>query len=412
MEVPPVSHPAWGNAVSGKTKYQFEFLATKFLLGYLTTQVKRDPSPRMIQKCAEELHNIFARNADLPAVQHDLRHMFKENTLSGCMNEVAEVKEKIGRGRKLLLAGDEEVLKRLPAGGWIGGTIPYFMTEQGGLSTREQIYVAELPDFITDVSVKVYDKTSIQNIYTDIPGNGFSVIIIPASSATHLEFALNAPKYKDFATRPLMGWISGVHLKDLGKVTPKVIVGSSRTLYEDGAVVIHLGLPDTHVAEVGIVNIFEQGDGDTLIFPQNSFTVREVEVNGVPTNFAKYILEKRLDTRLPLVADYYGTMVNVSFQSVDSDKQEVHLYAPVFAGVTYKHARPIEDYVRQFISQAPTQLSKQTVFSCNCILNYEYSELEGKKVGDITGPTTFGEVAYQLLNQTMVYLTLTNLTAS
>jgi hypothetical protein len=35
--------------------------------------------------------------------------------------------------------------------------------------------------------------------------------------------------------------------------------------------------------------------------------------------------------------------------------------------------------------------------------------LEGKKVGAITGPTTFGEVAYQLLNQTMVYLKITDL---
>ena len=44
------------------------------------------------------------------------------------------------------------------------------------------------------------------------------------------------------------------------------------------------------------------------------------------------------------------------------------------------------------------------VFSCNCILNYLYSELEGKKTGSFVGPITFGEVAYQLLNQTLVYL--------
>jgi hypothetical protein len=43
-------------------------------------------------------------------------------------------------------------------------------------------------------------------------------------------------------------------------------------------------------------------------------------------------------------------------------------------------------------------------FSCNCILNYLYGELEGKRTGALKGPMTFGEVAYQLLNQTMVYL--------
>lgn len=32
--------------------------------------------------------------------------------------------------------------------------------------------------------------------------------------------------------------------------------------------------------------------------------------------------------------------------------------------------------------------------------------LEGKKTGDVTGPVTFGEIAYQLLNQTLVYLNI------
>ena len=45
------------------------------------------------------------------------------------------------------------------------------------------------------------------------------------------------------------------------------------------------------------------------------------------------------------------------------------------------------------------------VFTCNCILNYLYANLEGKKTGSIVGPITFGEIAYMLLNQTMVYLT-------
>ena len=127
---------------------------------------------------------------------------------------------------------------------------------------------------------------------------------------------------------------------------------------------------------------------------------------------SQYIAVKRLDTRLPLVADYYGAMVNVSFQSVDEAKQEVQFYTPVFAGLSYKHAKPIENYVQQFTSRMPTSLSKQIVFSCNCILNYLYSELEGKQTGGITGPITFGEVAYQLLNQTMVYLTINDLTVS
>ncbi|MCR8916093.1 hypothetical protein FDP08_10165 [Marinobacter panjinensis] len=46
------------------------------------------------------------------------------------------------------------------------------------------------------------------------------------------------------------------------------------------------------------------------------------------------------------------------------------------------------------------------VFGCNCILNYLHSALEGRKTAQLTGPITFGEVAYQLLNQTAVFLTV------
>ena len=46
----------------------------------------------------------------------------------------------------------------------------------------------------------------------------------------------------------------------------------------------------------------------------------------------------------------------------------------------------------------------EPVFACNCILNYLYGKLEGKKTGHLTGPFTFGEIAHQLLNQTLVRL--------
>ena len=47
--------------------------------------------------------------------------------------------------------------------------------------------------------------------------------------------------------------------------------------------------------------------------------------------------------------------------------------------------------------------------SCNCILNFLYGELKSKRTGSFTGPVTFGEIAYILLNQTMVRLQLHHL---
>ncbi|MFZ5910147.1 MAG: DUF6976 family protein [Chloroflexota bacterium] len=407
MDVPPVSHPAWKEIVSGEKRRQFEFLATNLLLGYLTLQVKRNSSPEIVQKCAQELHDIFVRNADLGSVQRDLIKIFGRTPLSGYLYDVIEVKSKITHGDKLLLAGDENLLKMLPPGNWIGGSIPYFMTEEGGLTTRHKIYVTELPHSVSDISIKVYDVATLVNVYTDAAQNGFSAIIMPGSSNTHFEFALHAPQYKDFGHSPLIGWIAGVHLDDLGKITPKVFYGPSQTMLENAAVVLHATLQPGYVAEINYVNIFEQGEGDTITFLQDGFSASEVYINGVKTNFADYVAQQNLDMRLPLVADYFGARVNVSFQNVDTSKREVRFYAPVFAGVSYKHAKPLRDYVQQFTSMLPLHLSEHPAFSCNCILNYLYSKLEGKRTGKITGPATFGEVVYQLLNQTMAYLTVT-----
>jgi hypothetical protein len=169
---------------------------------------------------------------------------------------ISEVKSKIEQGQGLLLAGDEASLQQLPAGKWIGGTIPYFMGESGGLSTREKIYVTELPDYVESFEVKVYNLGNMSRVYMDIPENGFGFIILPASTEIHQAFALNAPTYPEFATKPLVGWISGVHLSELGKATPKVIDGEHLQIMQDQSVVMHVKLNRRKFADIGILNIF------------------------------------------------------------------------------------------------------------------------------------------------------------
>ncbi len=318
---------------------------------------------------------------------------------------IDEVKKLISSGKTLVLAGDEEIIKTLPKGNWIAGTIPYFMASDGGLSTKEKIFVNLIPDYVKKMNIKTYTVDTISNIYKDAPLNGFSIIILPASSEIHLSFALDAPMYEDFATRPLIGWISGMHLDDLGKITAKVFEGKEKNPLENQAVVLHASLPENRFASIGIVNIFNQGSGDTIEFIDDGFIHSEALINGQKENFAMYIMKNDLDIRLPLVADYLGVMVNVSFQKVDEEKKEVHFYAPVFKGQKYRQAEKVKNYVDEFVKHMP-QEKENIVFSCNCILNYLYSELEGKKTGGIVGPITFGEVAYQLLNQTLAYLTI------
>ncbi len=85
---------------------------------------------------------------------------------------------------------------------------------------------------------------------------------------------------------------------------------------------------------------------------------------------------------------------------------KVYFFAPVDAYTVYKIAKPIEDYVYEFFKQITVGISIKVVFSCNCILNYLYAELEGRPTVSFAGPITFGEIAYKLLNQTMVYLSV------
>lgn len=316
------------------------------------------------------------------------------------LRDVDWVKEQIIQGRKMFLAAEEELLGQLPQGDWIAGTIPYFMNNDGGVTSKKLIYVQDVPEEVESITIQVYDKNSIQNVVSDAPENGFTMLIIPAFSSIHSEYAENAIEYDDMFMKPVLGWISGIHLDDIGNKSPKTISGSTLELSNDKAVAMHCTLPDEKSANIGIINVFEQGDGDVLTFKETSFEVIECFVNGNPTNFAEYVKSNNLDTKLPLVADYSGTMVNVSIQSVKDD--EVDLYAPVFSDVEYKFAKPVSNYVDVFTGSIPTDTNP--AFTCNCILNYLYSELEGKITNGYYGPITFGEIAYQLLNQTLVYL--------
>jgi hypothetical protein len=325
--------------------------------------------------------------------------------MPGRLYTVPEAAAAIAEGRPLLIAGDETLLAQLPEGRWIGGTIPYFMTTDGGLVTQDQVYIDTLPAQVDEVKIASYTADELQHMPADGFEDGFSVIIVPAGSPVHSHYAAEASGFPGLFDRPVVGWVSGVHLDDLASATAKVFAGSGSQVSAEDAVVMHAALPDGVLASAEIVNLFRQGDGPVLTFDATGFTQDKVLVDGVPRVFAEYLHEIGHDTRLPLVADYFGAMINVSFQSVPDDGGPVALYAPAFSGIEYKLAAPVGDYVGEFESHLPAGGVAPT-FSCNCILNFLYSELEGKRTGDVVGPITFGEIAYQLLNQTLVYLTI------
>lgn len=318
---------------------------------------------------------------------------------------IAEASALITTGAALTLAGPESALDALPAGNWIAGTIPYFMDASGGsVSTEGKVFVTSLPAD-AQVSFAFYSADEVEKVVANGPENGFSVAIVPAGSQAHQRFAKNATDDAEAFLKPTVGWVAGIHLSDLGKATPKVYDGRTGAKHGDGLVVAHVALPESQLASVEIVNIFEPGDGDTLRFDETSFQVGECLVNGERRNLAAYLKEKNLDNgQLPLVGDFGGAHINVSIQTVHADKGLVDLYAPVFTGVDYRFARPVADYGASFRERLAGYKTDGVSFSCNCILNFLFGGLEGQKIGELYGPITFGEIGYQLLNQTLVVL--------
>jgi hypothetical protein len=318
---------------------------------------------------------------------------------------ISQASALISAGKFLNIAGDEEALKQLPKGNWIGGTIPYFMSADGGKIARDQVFVNEIVDMAGPPVIRQYDADSLPQLCRNAPDHGYTILVVPAFGPCHSSFAENAPNYEDMYIKPVVGWVAGVHLDDLGKITPKVANGLTGELSDQHAIAMDIALPPEQFAQIDIVNLFRPGNGDNITFDSTSFAAGACTIDGKPANLAEYLTTHNIDTRLPLVADYCGAMINVSIKAVDAQAGRVEFYAPVFQGLTYRIAAPVTDYVHEFQAALP-KIESGITFSCNCILNFLYSDLEGKRTANVTGPITFGEIGYQLLNQTLVYLTI------
>jgi len=115
-------------------------------------------------------------------------------------------------------------------------------------------------------------------------------------------------------------------------------------------------------------------------------------------NLASYLKENKKDLRFPLICSDFGAKVNVSFAQIKDDS--LIMISPVFKGATYNFAKPVSDYRSLF-----KEVKDKPALSCNCVLNYQHMSLENSAIDNhIDGPTTFGEIAYRLLNQTIVNL--------
>jgi hypothetical protein len=309
----------------------------------------------------------------------------------------------ITAGHTLSIAGPEALLAQLPRGTWIGGTTVYALTEEGGARIDDRLFVTSFPE-ATAATIRHLQTADLSTLAEGYAPGGASLVLIPAFSSAHSAFAMDGMGYPGLFDQPLMGWVTGVPVEEIGTTAPAAFDGTTGLRHADGALLMHLSLPAGSTTSLDIVNIFTQSNdpATTFCFPATGFTATDVAVGTQTVNLARYITEKGLDTRLPLVANYAGALINVSIRAVDVEKGEVSFFAPVVEGAVYHLANPLPDYAAAFAAHIGN--GGAAAHSCNCILNYLYGDMAGQKTGNFIGPVTFGEIAYILLNQTLVKL--------
>jgi len=333
---------------------------------------------------------------------------------------VQEVIAMIEKGDSLLLAGDSALLKTLPKGKWIAGVTSRFIEAGKDLvTTREKIFVHNVTDIAASVKLKEYDASAISGIYDDAFDNGFSVLILPYSKVM-FEYAFNCMNYTNFASRALCGWISVVPVYSEYERNDVSLVFSGETglSYTESAVVMHIALPPDKYAEVHAFNPLVPEVGDVIHFEGNAQRVENVLVNGVRQNFRQYMIDRQLDRSSGnynvLAGDYTGIIKNMNTnlafitckilpETEHDEGKYVTLGNPVYKNIPYRFAKidPANSY-----SNMDRFEKDKIVFSLSCITNYVFPDIFLKYLTQANGPFAYGEIAYFVLNQSTVYVTI------
>ncbi len=123
----------------------------------------------------------------------------------------------INEGKILHIAADDTLLAKLPKGKWIGGTTPYFISDDGGVFSKEKLFVDEI-DYAEDVRIATYGKYNIFQVVEECYDNGLTMLIMPFGSAVAAKYAKEAPEVEELLMHPTLGWISGAYLENCGDI--------------------------------------------------------------------------------------------------------------------------------------------------------------------------------------------------
>ncbi len=315
----------------------------------------------------------------------------------------------IEENKVLVISADDTLLQQLPKGNWVAATIPYFYFEgEKGKKDTTKLIVSDFTEIISNFKIITYKEYELYNFVSNSFENGFNFIVMPALTPIHLSFALEAPIYTDLYKNPLTGLIAGDDLDEFDEnQVSKVYNGLLGESYNENAVMLHAELPSNKKARVEIVNCFVPDTSCTIRVEEDTFRVTDCTIDGEKDNLADYFIRTNYDTRFPITCDYGDKIVNVGIQNIDKEKREVVLYGPMFDVYNYHLSFKIPDYPKVFKQKMKEleETEKNMIYNCNCIQNYVNGELDQQTTG-FTGAATFGEIAYQLVNQSFTYLAL------
>jgi hypothetical protein len=315
-----------------------------------------------------------------------------------------QVVEFIKQGRIMHLCGNESTLKDLPKGNWIAGMTAYFMDNVGKICDNK-IYVDDFSFIAEECEVATFDENNISEIakrnkYT----NGFIFVVLPIDSQVYYTFANHSLEYENIYDNPVVGYVSSVLLSNYGKIQPKVAIGSEGVLHDNKAAVMYVKVSDRLRVRAEIMNLDTIDDTTpALKFPKTGFKQSDCLIDGKPGNIASYLeaVKGRIGHYPQLITSQNGALVVRDVKSVNVEAGEAVFFSPAYESDIHYIVKQNNDYLATF----NRRLGRKTdVIACmSCTSYFWQGDFDYRHI-DFNGVYTFGEIAYQLLNKTIVTL--------
>lgn len=320
-----------------------------------------------------------------------------------------EVIDFIEAGRVMMLSGSEQALAGLPKGKWIAGTSPYFM-DGVGKCNEEKIFVDDFTLIAKNSKVATYDKNTIQNIAKNGFKNGFVLVTMPIETDVYYTFSDNSLEYEGMFDNPVVGYVACMRMDQYGKVKSKTASGIDGQLSEELASVLYVELPDHLAARTEIMN-FDTIDEETptIVFPKTSFVQSDCLIDGKPGNISDYFehtVKPKLGGYTQLITSQNGALINRDPKVVNCETGETSFYSSIYAGDEYHLVKNGADYFAMF--NDTLKAKKADIATCISCVSYFFGGNFTDRSIVKNGVYAFGEIAYQILNKTIVTLEIDN----